>query len=244
MGGGGDRRAGLLTGPPPGNIRTVGSVLPTMPPHAIAQGAVTRLTQDAAAVLPFRDDILVAVADGVSGSPGGREAALLVVALATAFGGQPPPASLGPAAFVDLLRRIDQAVHADGIAGESTALVFALGPHGLSGASVGDTRALWVEPGTSHDLSAEQPRKPRIGSGRASPVGFSLPCRAGVIVAATDGLWESVADAAVVAKAMEGGTTSTRAEALLAMARSPRGQLMDDVTVIVIDVMARQAGGG
>lgn len=53
--------------------------------YAIAQAAVARHSPDGAAVFPTEDGLFVAVADGVSGGPGGREAAALVNAMVRAF---------------------------------------------------------------------------------------------------------------------------------------------------------------
>jgi len=62
--------------------------------------------------------------------------------------------------------------------GETTAVVVDVRTIGIAGASVGDSRAVIVKDGTISELTANQKRKPFIGTGMAEPIGFVCPAPA------------------------------------------------------------------
>ena len=63
-------------------------------------------------------------------------------------------------------------------------------PYGIAGASVGDSQAWMIDEGEIVSLTAEQNRKPLLGSGQAIPVGFNQPPLHGILVAGTDGFFD------------------------------------------------------
>ena len=73
--------------------------------------------------------------------------------------------------------------------GETTAVVVDVRTIGIAGASVGDSRAVIVKDGTISELTANQKRKPLIGTGMAEPIGFVCPPLDGLLLLGTDGFF-------------------------------------------------------
>ncbi len=71
--------------------------------------------------------------------------------------------------------------------GEETAVVLDVRTIGIAGASVGDSRAVIVKGGTMCELTANQKRKPLIGTGMAEPIGFVYPPLDGLLLVGHDG---------------------------------------------------------
>ena len=84
------------------------------------------------------------------------------------------------------LREIDQKLST----GETTAVVIDVRPYGIAGASVGDSQAWIIADGEITDLTSSQNRKPLLGSSNAKPVGFTGAPLNGLLLAATDGLFD------------------------------------------------------
>jgi hypothetical protein len=128
------------------------------------------------------DQLLIAVADGAGGMPGGARAAQAVCdgAVAAFRAGQ-------PLRWAATLAAIDAQVH---FGGQSTAVVVEVAAGALAGASVGDSGAWLIAAGAVVELTAGQPRKPLLGSGQASPVAFGPLALRGRLLVATDGLFK------------------------------------------------------
>lgn len=192
--------------------------------HDLARG------EDRRAVMAHQRGLVVVVADGAGGMPGGREAAELALR-----GCVRAVASLtSQAAIAERLEALDAACVADEMAGESTCVVVSIDEHGaVTGASVGDSEA-WIIDGDRVVRLTERQRRKRLGSGRAEPAAFEATLRQGaVLVVGSDGLFDHVDAATIVATARDGDIEG-RAEGLLQAALRPPIALADDLTVVVV----------
>src|SRR5688572_20464710 len=188
--------------------------------------------EDRAAVFSYPEGRVVVVADGAGGTGSGARAAEAVLEAVRRAGWKAERED-----WVQVLEQVD----ARGGPGQSTALVVALGGHGLCGACVGDSEAWWFPAGSGTEcveLTRGQQRKPLLGSGGARVVGFAIAApAAGRLVVGADGLWKYVPwERIVEATVQGGGSAAERAERLLESARMPSGGLQDDVGVVVCDV--------
>lgn len=175
------------------------------------------------------EGLVVALADGAGGIPGGRAAAdLLIDTVARSC------ASLtGPEAVRELLRAVDLDLRMHTGAGECTAVVVVVQPGRLFGASCGDSGA-WVVNASTHDeLTAEQKPKLRLGSMRADPVMFTREGLEGTLVVGSDGLFKYVKPEVICGDA-RGVALEASACALVASARTRSGDLIDDVAVALV----------
>jgi PPM family protein phosphatase len=181
--------------------------------------------EDRAAFIEGDAATILVVADGAGGMGGGAEAAELVVRVVEEAAAGGP---LSGEYWSGILRRCDEALHLDQLAGETTAVIVSIANGMVSGSSVGDSGAVIFWSDESVDLTTGQKRKPLLGSGRANPVAFGPVQLESTLVVASDGLWKyapwrTVAEAAAWA----------RPEELIDLARLPSGGLQDDVAVIV-----------
>lgn len=173
---------------------------------------------------------VLAVADG-SGEGGAQAAQLAVDAVA-----QIGPRLLwrDPQAWYRLLRAIDDVLTGEADAGKTSLVALCVTPWRTVGASVGDARARWVGPDGAIDLTGAQSRRPLLGTGDARPVPFQVrtPAR-GVLVAASGGLWRSVAPGAVDTR-LAADPPADPAAALVDLARGPDGVPPADTAVLVL----------
>jgi serine/threonine protein phosphatase PrpC len=187
--------------------------------------------EDRAEILEVGAAVLVVVADGAGGRPGGARAAEAVLdgvrqAAAAGFSG------LDPWAWCKLLAEIDRAVSRDPAAGETTAVAATVTPAGLAGASVGDSAAWRVTAKGWYDLTRRQERKPFLGTGAARPVPFALGAWDGTLLVATDGLLKYTS-AERIAEAARGPDLPRAAGQLVDLVRLRSGGLQDDVAVVL-----------
>ena len=178
---------------------------------------------DRARVVRRGEVLVMVVADGAGGVAGASAASEKVVA-------HVPEAALESAtACAKALERIDRELtHV----GECTAVVVVLGKGAVWGASVGDSEA-WLFGGRlALELTAEQSRKPLLGSGRACAAGFGpLPAMPRLLIG-SDGLFKYVAHDRIV-EIVSRFSPKDAAAGLVRAARLPSGKLQDDVAVIV-----------
>ena len=200
---------------------------------AIRIEAAGRAGQDRAAVFSLPDGHLLALADGAGGTSGGAEAAEAVVESARTF---------NPASAVDCVRFLEQLDRNLTAIGQTTAILVALSENSLFGASVGDSRAWLVQSGQVLDLTADQSRKPLLGSGHARPVPFGPHSCVGRIVLGSDGLFNYVS-LDRIRNLAAASSISTIPDELIAAARLPSGRLQDDISVIVAGQQAVAADG-
>lgn len=191
---------------------------------------------------------LLAVADGIGGRSGGRQAAEAVItAVENMTGTRLPAERLGARYFTkrpsEWLRELDRQMTETVGMGETTAVVALLtervfgGTNGLEcgciGAAVGDSVAWHISDAALEPLTRGSERKPWVGSGTARAVGFSeIRPSFGWVLLATDGLvkYTRAAHVCDVVRTVPFDEIPRR---LIDLARLPNGLLQDDVAVIV-----------
>lgn len=180
--------------------------------------------EDRVGVIHLDDRVVVAVADGAGGTSGGGEAADAVVRAIRTHVKQCPDDN----DWVRLLTQLDHQI----APGETTAVIVDVTMDRISGASVGDSRAWMVHDGRVEDLSANQVRKPLLGSGAAQPIGFLTGTMQGVLLVATDGLF-NYAKTEFVHKLIAQADFYSLPRKLIDMVRLPSGAFCDDVGIVV-----------
>lgn len=115
--------------------------------------------------------------------------------------------------------------------GESTAVIVDVRPYGIAGASVGDSEAWVIKDGKIVNLTANQNRKPLLGSGAASPVSFMCSPLDGVLLLATDGFCNYVKRDRVPAMITQ-SDFYTIPRHCIEMVRLPSGALWDDIGIV------------
>jgi hypothetical protein len=190
-------------------------------------------TEDRVAVHQLGEALVVVVADGAGGIPGGDVAADAVVhGVADAIANE-SETFLRVEPIVELLRKLDDDIQRMPLAGETTAVLVVVTGHGVFGASCGDSGAWLVEEVGYDDLTADQRRTLRLGSGRTVPVSFVRAGVDGTLVVASDGLFNFARPETICSNA-RGISLSAAACGLVASVRTASGDLMDDVAVALV----------
>ena len=185
--------------------------------------------QDRADFFQLGSTLVLVLADGAGGLSGGAEAAeFLVRRLRESVS----PSSCNPEGLSRLLGGLDQEMADHGAYGETTGIVVTLAESGIIGASVGDSGAWIVSPAGVDDLTANQRRKPFVGSGRAVPIGFSRKGFAGTLLVASDGLLKYTSQECI-ASAAQGTDLDGCCRNLVALVRYPSGALPDDISILL-----------
>jgi serine/threonine protein phosphatase PrpC len=175
---------------------------------------------------------VIALADGAGGMSGAGEAAEQVVnSLVKAFAGDKVDAT--PDSCAEALAAVDQTVTSNPRAGETTGLLIVIDDDSVVGASVGDCVA-WVVPPDDEprEVTVHQMRKPRIGTGRASPMGFGPTSLDGLLFVMTDGVADYITGEQLTALVRR-VEREQLARNLLDGIRLPSGNLTDHATVLV-----------
>ncbi|MGB8354787.1 MAG: protein phosphatase 2C domain-containing protein [Chthoniobacteraceae bacterium] len=176
---------------------------------------------------------ILCVADGAGGRSGGMEAAMMATEFIRKNSSQMDDA----VTCSELLRKMDDMIAQDPIAGETTCAVAVITSTEIFGASVGDS-GIWFIPdeGVAHqDLSRSQHRKPFIGTGGAWPAPFHRPMQKGSLLLATDGLLKYTS-ADQITGICRKYPADLATQHLIELVRYPSGALPDDVTVIVTNL--------
>ncbi|MBA3539860.1 MAG: SpoIIE family protein phosphatase [Deltaproteobacteria bacterium] len=169
------------------------------------------------------DGIVIALADGAGGTGNGDVAAQAVIDAVAAA-----PTST---AWAALLAELDREPARLGC-GQTTAVIVAVTASGLVVTSVGDSGA-WIVRGTTlEDLTADQSRKPLVGSGCAPFTVHAGPLAGGTLLVASDGLLK-YAKPRDIALALAGDDLAVVARALVDLVRLPSGALQDDVALVL-----------
>lgn len=197
----------------------------------IASEACGQRSQDRVALLEIGQIHVALVADGAGGPGGGREAADAVVAHVEALRPRRHEV-LEPSYWERALERLDAELARDEGAGETSATLVALVGASLAGASCGDSAAHLFQRDAFLELSAGQPRKPRIGSGNARASGFGPERFEGTLVLASDGLlahapFRAIWDAALLPD------LRTASTAMASLPRLASGAWPDDLSILL-----------
>lgn len=143
-------------------------------------------SQDRALCAVKEGQAFVVLADGAGGFGGGDEVAEAIVE----FSGKCFVSGelTETTECAETLLSLDRSLRAKGDLGESTAAVVIADRGVLFGASVGDSGVLLIDRSHVIDLTSDQNRKPRIGTGRARPVSFGPVPFEGIVMIASDGV--------------------------------------------------------
>jgi serine/threonine protein phosphatase PrpC len=186
--------------------------------------------QDRAEIFAAPDRTVLVLADGAGGVSGGDRAASRIVE--TLREAVLAPES-GPSDWGRFLTRLDRTLLDDPEAGESTVVVVEVGAKAVSGASVGDSGAwLVARDGRIDELTAQQSRKPLLGSGRARPTRFQRAALDGTLLVASDGLLKYAPHARIAATVARHDLDEC-ARRLVDLVRLRSGALQDDVALIL-----------
>lgn len=183
--------------------------------------------EDRVAVFDSCERTVIAVADGAGGFGSGGVAADTVLREINAA----LPDIHSADQWVETLRQIDCRISG----GESTAVVVDIRPIGIAGASVGDSEAWIIRDGETTVLTAQQNRKPLLGSGEVSPVSFMHTKLDGMLLVATDGFFNYVKPDAVPPLIAQSDFHAIPRKCI-EMVRLPSGELWDDIGVVAARV--------
>lgn len=180
--------------------------------------------------------LLVAIADGQGGQPGGKAAAQQACRLVVQAAAECRPGSLlWTLKWKRLLVQTDRALRANADAGFTTLIAFAVLRQRLYGAANGDSALMAVTSGDVQVLTKGQMKNPPVGSGRAAPYGFNFSLAPPwTILAMTDGVWKFAGWDRIWDKALELSTPETMIESIRGAVAHPIGSLQDDFTLLVI----------
>lgn len=206
-----------------------------MPRYAIGIEAANSPLQDRAIAFEVDDKLVVAVADGAGGIGGSERAAEGVVRIVEtlAEGWRKWRLLDKEQTWCDVLADLDSTMAKIDM-GQTTAVVLAAAAGWICGASVGDSEAWLIERGRLIELTADQRRKPLLGSGAASPVSFHRKHEGGVLVVGTDGLFKYAPAPRILQVAS--GPPDVACRSLIDLARMPNGKIQDDIGVVVCDL--------
>lgn len=181
--------------------------------------------EDRVAVFTHQERTVVVVADGAGGTGAGDVAAQTVIREIESEYLKIHSAT----EWVSFLRQIDCRIGD----GETTAVVVDIRTIGIAGASVGDSRALIIAEGTTLDLTANQNRKPLLGTGDAEPVGFVCSQLSGILLVGTDGFFNYAKQNAILA-AVAKSDFQTLPRRCIEMVRLASGDFWDDIGVVAV----------
>ncbi len=116
---------------------------------------------------------------------------------------------------------------------DTTGIVLTIGDGKIEGASAGDSQA-FIYGASTHELTANQRRRPRIGNGGYAQDFTSLIAPGDVLVIATDGLWNRISSEEVGRICLDTAGADQTVAKLLNRSRTSDGKLDDDVTIVCI----------
>lgn len=188
-------------------------------------------SEDRAEVFAHEGTRIVVVADGAGGVAGGAVASDAVVAAVRARVAEHPFDPYDMRGWSDVLSHVDHDLAARAAAGETTAIVVAVGVHGVVGVSAGDSEA-WMVRARVDRLTEKQDRT-RIGTGRSCPMPFHRRAMVGVLVVATDGLFGHARRESIVACCASEDPLEI-AHGLVGLPKLRSGTYPDDVAAVVV----------
>ena len=187
-------------------------------------------SEDRVVVLRAGEADVVCVADGSGGMSGAANAAEMFVSGVKRNVDDGNVKLTDAAAWVSLLEALDAEIKRHPFAGETTGIALAVTATAVVGASVGDSRA-WLFADSAQELTEEQVRTPRLGTGHAVPKSFAAPAH-GRLVVGTDGLFDhaSIDDISAIVRTSQ---SYDAADALIGLLRARFRTLPDDVAVVI-----------
>jgi serine/threonine protein phosphatase PrpC len=203
-----------------------------MPRFATAAASSRGATEDRATVVPIDVGWLVCVADGVGGIAGGAKAADLFVAGVQRTACRAGFDLTSPAAWIALLQDLDHEIAVDPMAGETTGIALAVTSGLIVGASCGDSRALLSTSTGWQDLTSQQRRKPRLGTGQACALPFTAEAH-GTLVVGTDGLFDYIKLDDISRTVLHASESEDAADGLIRLVLDRYRTPPDDIAIVV-----------
>ncbi|MGH8728890.1 MAG: protein phosphatase 2C domain-containing protein [Burkholderiales bacterium] len=194
--------------------------------------------EDRACVFDSRKEIVLVMADGAGGVRGGEQAAGAVITAVRDY--ILPAPVISPELCAQTLQFTDMELSKQGC--ESTAVIAIVTAREIFGASVGDSAAWLVSNDRTIDLTENQKKKPRLGSGQAQPISFRHDRLPGTLLLATDGLINHLSRDQI-SDALREESAEEAATGLIEDLLGRFGSLMDDTTAIVCKLPAREEEG-
>jgi serine/threonine protein phosphatase PrpC len=175
-------------------------------------------------------NLILVLADGAGGLSGGAKAAEFVV---QSVKSRINSTIVNSGQLCSFLTALDREMSASGTLGETTCVIVILSETGVIGASVGDSGALIFSKDRVDNLTKSQIRKPLLGSGQASPIGFNRSHLDGTLLLASDGLLKYTSEEKIAATISTSNFDET-ANKLTDLVRYRSGALPDDVSVLLV----------
>jgi len=202
--------------------------------------------QDAFVVQPHPKQanlLLVAIADGQGGQPGGKQAAQQACQLIVDYAAKCQPMTLQwTRKWKQLLVKTDKAIRANNEAGFTTLIAFAVKKRRFNGAASGDSALMAVTASDVKILTKGQMKNPPVGSGKAQAFGFDFKLKAPwTLLAMTDGVWKFAGWDHIWENALRLTHPSNMIESIHTAAAFPGGGLQDDFTMVVIQEDGKSA---
>ena len=132
-------------------------------------------------------------------------------------------------------RSIDSEIEMHPETGETTGVFVAISETELIGASVGDSEAWFITDQSVVKLTAEQERKPLLGSGRSAPTVFAIPRTTGLLLLASDGLFKYTSEQMILSTIRQ-GASETVLHQCVDLVRLRSGRLQDDIAIALMEV--------
>jgi serine/threonine protein phosphatase PrpC len=148
-------------------------------------------SEDRLLVLNTGNAWILGLSDGTGGISGGASAAEYFVQGIHRASLQSTFDVSSPNMWSALLTEIDDEIRRIPHAGETTGIALAVTTGMITGASCGDSEAWLLTRDSRLELTGNQVRKPRLGSGRAEPRSFHAVA-SGILLVASDGLFGHV----------------------------------------------------
>jgi serine/threonine protein phosphatase PrpC len=180
------------------------------------------------------DALVIVVADGAGGISGGATASEMVIEAVRRRTGERPFDAYDVRAWSDVLTHADEQLAQSPGAGETTAIVTVVGPHGIAGVSAGDSEVWVVRDDRRVERLTEKQNRTRLGTGLSRPTTFYRRTTEGVLVAATDGLFRHAATKSIVTCCAAGDNPAVIADGLVSLPILRSGTYPDDVAVAVV----------
>ncbi len=207
--------------------------------HTFTEAGGHPVNEDSFGVRPHPADgsvLLVALADGMGGQPGGGPASALAVRAAFDSAALISSMVLMDRGWTATLLAVDGVVRADKEAGFTTLIGLSIRGNEVSGASCGDSAVLAIDgQGRLHELTRDQWKDPPVGSGET----FFIPFAAELappwkLLVMSDGVWKYVGWERLIDTAKTHNGPDLVQELQNAARLKGSGTFQDDFTLIVI----------
>ena len=187
--------------------------------------------QDCVSIFEVNDRIIIMLADGAGGYKGAKQVSEKYISLMQEKLNS-DSISEDPLVLERIMKNIDIELLRHSNGSETTAIIVIVKDSKVWGASVGDSKCWLFNKEFNYELTANQYRKPLLGSGKAIPVGFGIFELNGFIVVGSDGLF-NYTSIDRIKNSLNSETIDNVSDSLINLVRLPSGKLHDDCSVVV-----------